>query len=244
MKEEDKVQVSIVMPAFNEEGNIEKTVRDCLEELRKDNIQGEVIVTNDGSKDGTLKILERMNEEFDNFRYVDLEENFGYGGAMKKAIDVSRGAYVVTNDSDGQFDIGDLPKLMEKIEEGYDCVTGYRAKKKDTLPRVVANWGYNLLVRILCGIKFTDAQCALKIFRGDIIRALPMEARGFTFPTETLVKMNHQGHNMTEIPVNHHFREAGESKVKFFKTVRIMFTFLLYIRFKLALLKAKVIYQL
>ncbi len=244
MKEEDKVQVSIVMPAFNEEGNIEKTVRDCLEELRKDNIQGEVIVTNDGSKDGTLKILERMNEEFDNFRYVDLEENFGYGGAMKKAIDVSRGAYVVTNDSDGQFDIGDLPKLMEKIEEGYDCVTGYRAKKKDTLPRVVANWGYNLLVRILCGIKFTDAQCALKIFRGDIIRALPMEARGFTFPTETLVKMNHQGHKMTEIPVNHHFREAGESKVKFFKTVRIMFTFLLYIRFKLALLKAKVIYQL
>jgi glycosyltransferase involved in cell wall biosynthesis len=244
MQAEDKIQVSIVMPAYNEEANIEKTVRDCLDRLEKDGINGEVVVTNDGSRDGTLKILERMKDEFDRFHFVDLEKNLGYGGAMKKAIDASTGEYVVTNDSDGQFDMGDLPALLHKIQEGYDCVSGYRAKKKDTLPRVIGNWGFNLLVRMLCGIRFTDSQCALKIFRGELLRSLPLEARGFTFPTETLVKLNYLGHRITEIPVKHHFREAGESKLKFFKTVWIMFTFLLYLRFKLALHKSRIIGQL
>jgi len=244
MEAENSILVSIVMPAYNEAGNIEKTVTDCVNMLAREGIAGEVIVTNDGSTDQTLSILKRLAERFDAVRYVDLEQNLGYGGALKQAIDRSRGTYVVTNDSDGQFDINDVPRLLEKIREGYDCVTGYRAKKKDTLPRVFANWGYNMLVKLLCGIHFTDAQCALKIFKGDVIRALPMEARGFTFPTETLIKLNYQGCRMTEIPITHHFRAAGESKVKFFRTVRIMFTFLLYIRFKLALHRNKVIYRL
>jgi glycosyltransferase involved in cell wall biosynthesis len=241
---EDGVRVSIVMPAYNEEGNVEKTVRDCLQELARDGICGEVVVTNDGSKDRTPEILRRLTTEFENLRFVDLKENFGYGGAMKKAIDASRGEYVVTVDSDGQFDIADLPRLLAKIREGYDCVTGYRSKKKDTLPRVFANWAYNQLVRLLCGIKFTDSQCALKIFKGDLIRSLPIEARGFPFPTETLVKLSYQGCRISEIPITHHPREAGVSKVNFFKTSRMMFTFLLYIRFKLALHKNRVIYHL
>lgn len=240
----DKLLVSIVMPAYNEEGNIEKTVRDCLQELARLGIPGEVVVTNDGSLDRTPEILRRLEAEVENLRFVDLRENLGYGGAMKKAIDASRGEYVVTVDSDGQFDIGDLPRLLEKIREGYDCVTGYRAKKKDTLPRVFANWAYNQLVRLLCGIRFTDSQCALKIFKGDVLRSLPIEARGFPFPTEALVKLSYQGYRITEIPINHHFREAGESKVKFFKTARIMFTFLLYVRFKLSLHRNRVIYHL
>jgi glycosyltransferase involved in cell wall biosynthesis len=244
MEAEETIVVSIVMPAYNEAGNIEKTVTDCVDMLQREQIPGEVIVTNDGSTDDTLSILKKLKERYENFRYIDLEQNLGYGGALSHAIDQSRGTYVVTNDSDGQFDIGDVPRLLEKIQEGYDCVTGYRAKKKDTLPRVFANWGYNMLVKMLCGINFRDAQCALKIFKGDIIRELPMEARGFTFPTETLIKLNYQGCGMAEIPITHHFREAGESKVKFFRTVRIMFTFLLYIRFKLALHKSKVIYRL
>jgi glycosyltransferase involved in cell wall biosynthesis len=244
METQEEILVSIVMPAYNEAGNIEKTVTDCIDLLAREKIPGEVIVTNDGSTDDTLSVLKKLKERFDRFQFIDLERNLGYGGALKKAIDRSRGTYVVTIDSDGQFDIGDLPNLLSKIQEGYDCVTGFRAKKKDTLPRVFANWGYNQLVRILCGIRFTDAQCAMKIFKGEIIRDLPMEARGFTFPTETLIKLNYQGCKVTEIPITHHFREAGESKVKFFRTVRIMFIFLLYIRFKLALHKSKVIYRL
>jgi len=244
METQQDTLVSIVMPAYNEAGNIEKTVTDCLGLLAREKIPGEVIVTNDGSTDETLSILKKLKGRFENFHYIDLERNLGYGGALKMAIDRSRGTYVATIDSDGQFDIGDLPRMLDKIREGYDCVTGYRAKKKDTLPRVFANWGYNMLVKILCGIHFTDAQCALKLFKGDVIRELPMEARGFTFPTETLIKLNYQGCKVTEIPITHHFRETGESKVKFFRTVRIMFTFLLYIRFKLALHRNKVIYRL
>ena len=243
MDAETRLEVSVVMPAYNEQENIENTVRECIRVFRENRMDGEVIVTNDGSRDGTLQILERLDREFECFRYIDLKENLGYGGALKKAIDSSRGDYVVTVDSDGQFDFNDVPKLLKKIAEGYDCVTGYRAKKKDTLPRVIANWGYNLLVKILCGISYTDAQCALKVFRGDVIRSLTLEARGFTFPTEVLIKLNYYGKSTTEIPIAHRFREGGESKVAFFQTVRIMFIFLLYIRFKRALHKSRIIYR-
>jgi len=244
MEATNRPEISIVMPAYNEEANIERTVRECMELFKIEEISGEVIVTNDGSKDGTLEILERLHGEFENLRYIDLEENLGYGGAMMRAINASRGEYVVTIDSDGQFDVGDVPHLLAKMREGYDCVTGYRRKKKDTLPRVFANWGYNLLVKMLCGISFRDAQCALKIYRGDVIRSLSMEARGFTFPTEALVKLGYCGHKTAELPVSHRFREGGESTIRFFKTVRIMFIFLLYIRFKLALHKSRIIYHL
>ena len=244
MTTREDILVSIVMPAYNEAGNIEKTVTDCAALLARENIPGEIIVANDGSTDATPRILRKLKERFENFHYIDLETNQGYGAAMKKAIDLSSGTYVATTDSDGQFDIGDVPRMLEKIREGYDCVTGFRAKKKDTLPRRFANWGYNLLVRAVCGVRFTDGQCALKVYKGDVLRGLPVEARGFTFPTETLIKLDYQGCKVTEVPVTHHFREAGASKLKFFRTVWIMFTFLLYIRFKLALHRKKVIYRI
>lgn len=240
----NRPEISIVMPAYNEEANLERTVRECMEMLETNEISGEVIVTNDGSRDGTLKILERLNGEFENLRYIDLKENLGYGGAMMKAVNASKGEYIVTIDSDGQFDIRDVPQLLAKTKEGYDCVTGYRRKKKDTLPRVIANWGYNLLVRLLCGISFRDAQCALKVYRRDAIQSFGIEARGFTFPTEALVKLSYCGYKITELPVSHRFREGGESTIRFFKTVRIMFIFLLYIRFKLALHKSRILYHI
>ena len=109
--------------------------------------------------------------------------------------------------------------------------------------RVIANWGYNLLVRIMCGIAYRDAQCALKIFVGDVVRSFAVEARGFTFPTEILIKLKYYGYNSEEISVSHRHRQGGESKVSFFKTIRIMFTFLLYIRFKRFLHEKRIIYE-
>lgn len=193
----------------NEEVNLESTVRECMDLLSREGISAEVIVTNDGSSDETRQILHRLSEEFEYLRYVDLKENVGYGGAMREAIDTSRGECVVTIDSDGQFDIGDMPRLLAKLREGFDCVTGYRRRKRDTLPRVIANRGYNILVKLLCGISLRDSQCVLKIFRGDILRSMSMEARGFTFPTEALIKLHYYGHRIAEAPVVHRFRQGG-----------------------------------
>lgn len=244
MADEPGVEVSIVMPAYNEESTIEKTVRECFSLLDQEGIQGELVVANDGSEDLTLQILKRLSSEFEKLRVIDLEQNVGYGGALQRAIAVSRGRFVLTMDSDGQFDVRDLPFLLSEIKKnGYACVTGYRRRKKDTLPRVVANWGYNLLVRLLCGVSFTDSQCAMKIYDGDVIRGLDLEARGFPFPTETLVKLQHYGYKVGEAPVHHRPRTGGESKVRFFRTVRIMFIFLLYVRFKLALHKNRILYR-
>lgn len=235
-------ELSIVMPAYNEEKNIESSVKECMVFLERGQIAGEVIVVNDGSQDGTAEILHRLGRQYPQLRYIHLKENSGYGTAIKKAIDMSQGTYVVSIDSDGQFDIQDTDLLIEKIKEGFDCVTGYRKQKKDTYLRVIANWAYNLLVRLLCGVTFKDAQCALKIYQGDLVRSLVLEARGFTFPTEVLIRLTHMGKKIAEVPVNHRYRTGGESTIRLFRTTRIMFLFLIYIRFKLSLLKSRIIY--
>jgi glycosyltransferase involved in cell wall biosynthesis len=205
----------------------------------------EVLVVDDGSRDRTPAILDEMAGRMPWLRILHQPKNLGYGAAIKRGIAESRGRYVVTIDSDGQFDPADIPRLSRRLEaDRLDCVTGYRPQKKDTLPRVVANQVYNWLVRMLIGIRFHDAQCALKIFRGEVIRSINTEARGFTFPTEILVKFINKGYGVGEEEITHLPRVTGASTIRFFRTSRIMFVFLLYMRFKLFLFRSGILNDL
>jgi len=224
--------ISIVMPAYNEEHNVESTVRRCRAVLDSNGLEGEIIVANDGSTDGTARLLEELIPVVPGLRVVTLPVNSGYGSAMKSAIRAAQGRYLVTIDSDGQFDIGDLPRLLQKIQEGFDCVTGFRDKKKDSLPKVIGDKVHRWMTMALCGLRYRDPQCALKIFDREVLVSLNLEARGYTFPTEALVKLDDAGNRTAEVEVAHLFRAGGRSALNFFQTAFKMSLFLFYLWFR------------
>lgn len=242
---ESPIAISVVAPVFNEMEGIEKVVRywsGYLSTLQK---PCEIVVANDGSTDGTLEILQKLMREIPIFRFETYTPNRGYGYALKTAIRASKGELVVMLDSDGQFDLADLPVLLKAYEEKKcDFVTGYRMKKNDSLMRVVADRGLNLIVRTMFRVDFRDTNCAMKLVRGDLARSLNIEARGYPTPTEITVKLFTLGAKSAEVGVHHLEREAGQSKLKFVRTTVNMWRFLWYLRRKVKLYRTGILQTL
>lgn len=238
MVNSEKITLSVVMPAFNEEANIERTVRACHCALESSERNGEIVVTNDGSRDGTLQILTRLAVEFPNLLIVNHEKNLGYGAALNSAIRASSGEYIVTIDSDGQFDINELPRfLTSPLNNGTAVVAGFRKKKADTLFRVMANRGLNGLITILFGVRFKDINCAFRLYRGDVLRKIGIESRGYQAPSEIMIKLMNIGCGFKEVGVSHMAREGGQSALKPLKTITQMTAFLVYLKLKVFLFK-------
>lgn len=236
--------ISILMPAFNEKQNVEITVRKCVETLKKLLINGEVIVTNDGSTDGTKEVLENLKKEISNLVVINHQTNLGYGAALYDAIKASKGDLVVTIDSDGQFDIAELPLLLDLYEKGNKVVTGFRKEKKDSFIKVFANKCLVLLTNLMFGLNLKDANTAFKLFEGSLIRGLKIESRGYQTPTEIMVKLKTLGYEIAEVGITHSFREKGKSALGIIKTTCAMFSFLHYLRLKVRLFKKKIINSL
>ncbi len=242
MDNNSKVFLSIVAPAYNEEENIEAVVRYWEQLLATEERRGEIVITNDGSQDNTKQILDRLQQEFPNLSVIHHEKNGGYGQALATAIKHSRGSYVLTTDSDGQFDVAEYKLLWQKLNEGdYDLVTGFRKKKSDSLPKVLADRVLNFLVRLLFGVKLRDTNCALKLFKGKLVRQLSIEAVSYPTPTELVIKANALGYRIGEVGITHLQRTAGESKLKTWHTGVNFFKFLCYLKLKLWLLRQKII---
>lgn len=236
--------ISILMPAFNERQNVGITVRKCAETLKKLRISGEVIVTNDGSTDGTREVLENLKKEISNLIIINHQTNLGYGAALYDAIKASKGDLVVTIDSDGQFDIAELPLLLGLYEKGNKVVTGFRKEKKDSFMKVFANKCLVLLTNLMFGLNLKDANTAFKLFEGSLIRGLKIESRGYQTPTEIMVKLKTLGYEIAEVGITHSFREKGKSALGIIKTTYAMFSFLHYLRLKVKLFKKKIINSL
>ncbi|MFH1676915.1 MAG: glycosyltransferase family 2 protein [bacterium] len=248
--------VSFAMPAYNEESNIERTVGECVKAFDESGISndpgnpgnsgwGEIVVTNDCSKDSTGAILEKLQGQHRNLTIVThVERNLGYGRALGDAIRASRGSWVATIDSDGQFDPTNLGEMILKIRDDIDCVAGYRMKKKDSPLRVIADRGLNFIVRTLFGISHRDTNCAFKLVRGNIIRNLNIETNGFQTPSEIVLKLHAMGKNMVECGVIHRERGEGKSKLKVIKTSIDFLRFLFYLKNKIGLYKARILSKL
>lgn len=239
------MQLSICMPAYNEQDNIEKTVRDSFKSLADLNLDGEVVVTDDCSQDNTGEILETLQSEFSRLVVIThKDKNEGYGRALRDAIAASRGDLVVTIDSDGQFDIFELRKLMLKLDSGIDMVVGFRDRKKDSFIKVFADRVLNLMVRIMFGVKVRDTNCAYKLIRGELIRSLRIETNGFQTPTEILLKLYYRGVKFSQVSVTHRKREGGQSSLKFFKTAWNFTCYLFYMKKKVYLWRRGVLAEL
>jgi len=234
----------VAAPCYNEEEGIESVVEEWDAVLARRAEPTEIVLCNDGSTDRTAEVLDRLRARFPRLRVVHNAVNGGYGRALSSAIAATRGEYVATIDSDGQFDLADAFTLLEELQRrGHDGVTGYRMGKKDSVLRVLADRCMNLLVRTLFRVRLRDTNCAIKVVQGDVLRGLRIEARGYPTPTEICLRLAARGCSLGEHGVTHRERAAGASKLHPWRTAWGFLRFLLYLRNKLKLHRAGIIIE-
>jgi glycosyltransferase involved in cell wall biosynthesis len=205
------VSISAVLPAYNEEAIIERTVRHVAGVLAPLVQDFEVIVTNDGSHDHTDQILAalQVNEPELNLRVVTHPTNRGYGAALASGFDAARMELIFLTDGDKQFDVSELSQFIPAMDAQTDLVIGWRYRRADPFLRKLNALGWKTLVNQLFGYTARDVDCAFKLFRRRVWESMTVHARGATFSAEFLIKARRLGFRVKELPVSHLPRTAG-----------------------------------
>lgn len=201
--------ISVVFPAYNEKENIAKAVAqavDCLDDLFED---WEIIIVDDGSRDGTGAIIDGLAAQDPRLVAVHHPRNEGYGAALRSGIQRARRDLIFFADSDLQFHLAELLLLLTWIEQ-YDVVIGYRVKRSDPLYRRINALGWKVLVRLVLGLKVKDIDCAFKMFRSHAFQLIQIDAVGAMVNTEILVQAKRMGFKIREVPVTHFPRLNGK----------------------------------
>ncbi len=213
-------KLSVVIPAHNEEGHLEETVRAFHGELEKEHINHEILVVNDNSKDSTEDILKRLSEENSQIRYVNNSPPNGFGFAVRKGLENFSGDAVAIVMADKSDQPADLVKFFRKLEEGYDCVFGSRfikGGKTIDYPRFkyVLNRFTNTIIRILFGIRYNDVTNAFKLYSRETIEGIqPLLSPHFNLTVEMPLKAIVRGYSYAIVPNHWTNRKKGESKLK------------------------------
>ncbi|WP_236022841.1 glycosyltransferase family 2 protein [Dictyobacter formicarum] len=202
--------LSVVLPAYNEEAVIEKTVTTVATALRKWTDNFEIIVVNDGSKDHTRDIIERLIGDEPRVRLMHHSQNRGYGAALITGFHTVSKDLVFFMDADGQFDIYDLERFFPLIEK-FDAVLGYRNPRHDPWIRKLNAWGWKQLVHLVLGVRVRDLDCAFKLYRSEFFQTLTLETRGAMINAEILYKFKRAGHTYAEVGVKHLPRREGQA---------------------------------
>jgi dolichol-phosphate mannosyltransferase len=205
----DPIEISAVMPAYNEEACVEGTVRELHEVLRKTGRTFEVLAVDDGSTDGTGERLKTLARELAGLRVIRLTPNSGQSAAMKAGFRAARGGILITLDADGQNDPAEIPRLLEQLDR-CDVCCGYRENRQDSLAKRAGSRLANVVRNLALGEKVRDTGCTLKAFRAEWARDLPLEWRGMHRFLPALMAL--RGARVEEIPVHHRPRAGGRSK--------------------------------
>jgi glycosyltransferase involved in cell wall biosynthesis len=201
--------LSVFLPSHNEEANCERVVGGYLDVLPDFADDYEVIVVDDGSRDRTGEIADRLAAGNSHVRVVHHPVNRGYGGAVISGIRAARMPYVLLSDGDGQFDPRDIGKLLAFVPD-YDVVVGRRVYRADNLVRRVNGEAWTLLVRMVLGVRVHDIDCGFKLFRRELIERVELRAQGAMISTELMARLAGLGAKVREVEVSHLPRTAGE----------------------------------
>lgn len=202
--------ISVVIPIFNEKDNIPLLYQKLSQELPTLQRPFEVILVDDGSGDGSDECLADVAQKDKRFKVVSLRRNFGQTAAMMAGIDVARGEIIVPMDGDLQNDPADIRRLIEKLEEGFDVVSGWRKDRQDAeLQRNLPSRIANRLISSISGVHLHDYGCSLKAYRRDVIKGVKLYGEMHRFIP---IYASWFGAKVTEIPVTHHPRIHGKSK--------------------------------
>lgn len=207
--------LSLVLPALNEQGSIEAVVRKAQRILQGMSLPAwEMLIVNDGSSDRTGLIADRLSRE-DSAHVVVLHHrwNQGYGQALKTGMRHARYRAVCYMDSDGQFDVDDLPRLFSLLDRA-DVVCGFRTARQDRLYRRLLSRGFNVLVRAVFGIQARDVNCGFKLVRRETLDRLQLESKQTFINAELYLKAQALGLHIVEVEVHHRQRSCGRSSIR------------------------------
>ena len=212
--------ISVTVPIYNEADSIVPLyarVSNVLTQLAR---PWELILVNDGSTDGSGPILDKLAETDTNVKVIHLRRNFGQTAAMQAGIDFARGDIIIPMDGDLQNDPADIPRLLAKLDEGYDVVSGWRKGRKDAkLTRNLPSWFANQAISFISGVRLHDYGCSLKAYHKSVIKDVKLYGEMHRFIP---IYASWQGARVTEIPVQHHARQFGKSKYGLERTLKVV----------------------
>ncbi|MBN1341918.1 MAG: glycosyltransferase family 2 protein [Phycisphaerae bacterium] len=212
------ISLSVFYPCYNEEANVERTTKAALDAAAKITDDYEIIIVNDGSKDRTGEIADRLAGEHDKVRAVHNNPNLGYGGALQRGFREATKEYVFYTDGDGQFDFQEIPKLLPLLKE-YDIVSAYRIDRKDPLVRKLNAFAWTTLVNTVFWLWLRDIDCAFKIYPRRLFDEIKMKSMGALIDTEILARAKYRGYTIGQIGVHHYPRTAGEQTGANFRVI-------------------------
>ncbi len=204
-----RYSISVFFPCYNEEGNIERVTGEALAYLPTISDDFEIILVDDGSADRTGEIADRLAANHPTVRAVHHDANKGYGSALRTGFAAATKELVFYTDGDGQFDIAEMDLLLPLIED-YDIVSGYRQNRQDNAIRRLNAFCWGTLVKTLLGFRCRDVDSAFKLYRREIFDHIELGSTGALIDAEVLSRAARAGYSLTEVPVHHRPRIAGE----------------------------------
>ena len=214
------LDLSVVVPLYNEEESLPHLVEQLLAALRPSGERFELVLVNDGSSDRTAEVLERLSRDIPELVGVVLRKNYGQTAAMAAGFDVAQGDVIVSLDGDLQNDPADIPMLLAKLREGYDLVSGWRHQRQDAaLQRKLPSKIANRLIGRVTGVRLHDYGCSLKAYSRDVLSDMRLYGELHRFlPALAFI----EGARITEVKVNHRARQFGSSKYGIDRTFRVL----------------------
>jgi len=228
---EHHVNFSIVVPIYNEQENIDALYRAIVAALDGSDPCYEIIMVDDGSKDGSYGILKELAAQDERLKVIRFRRNFGQTAAMSAGFDAATGEIIIPMDGDLQNDPADIPRLIEKLHEGYDVVSGWRNDRKDTfITRKIPSMLANALISSFTGVHLHDYGCTLKAYRREVLDGINLYGEMHRFVPALASQV---GAKVAELPVRHHPRLHGNSKYGISRTLRVILD-LMTVKFLLA----------
>jgi glycosyltransferase involved in cell wall biosynthesis len=201
--------LSVVVPVYNEERSVELLYDEIEAALEPFELDWEAVFVDDGSSDGSFAALTRLHARTSRVRVVRLRRNFGKAAALGAGFREAGGDVIVTLDADGQDDPAEIPRLLAKLEEGFDLVSGWKTRRRDPWRRRILSRIFNAVTGWVSGVRLHDMNCGLKAYRVEVVRGLALYGELHRFLP---VLAHERGFRIAELPVNHRPREHGRSR--------------------------------
>jgi glycosyltransferase involved in cell wall biosynthesis len=201
--------ISVVVPLLNEEGSLEELYRQVAAALEPRGEDWEIVFVDDGSTDGSMGVLTRLHDAHANVVVIHLRRNFGKAAALQAGFLEARGEVVVTIDADLQDDPAEIPQLLAKLDEGFDLVSGWKARRNDPFLRRLFSRIFNWTTGVISGVHLHDVNCGLKAYRAEVLQDMRLYGELHRFIP---VLASYQGYRIAEVSVNHRARAHGTSR--------------------------------